>query len=362
MLILWHRNLILPHIVTITVPSGHQWGGVKIPRIEQEYFAAINGIKSEFYVPFGVYYYLINPYLNRWPFRRAYEDKNAFHVHLQLGLLDEDVKIRFPYMVFNRVNGKYYINGLHYATEIEAIQSLVVFGKDVIVKPTFDTWGNGVMKIKSNDINEDTLSMLNKKYGLNYTVQECVKQHPAMATFNQTSVNTVRVMTYFNSKGEYECLRTIQRFGGEGAVVDNACAGGGFCNVTLDGVVERRLFKMQSLQVGELASSVTKEIPSYDMIVKATLALHKQLPYFDLLGWDIAVDEDGIPVILEYNCVAPSLDLPQVSGGPLFSEDELEAIMPKVFAFKNKQHLAVNQLVWDEKPGYAWCDDYGFYI
>ena len=232
MLILWHRNLILPHIVTITVPSGYQWGGVKIPRIEQEYFAAINGIKSEFYVPFGVYYYLINPYLNRWPFRRAYEDKNAFHVHLQLGLLDEDVKIRFPYMVFNRVNGKYYINGLHYATEIEAIQSLVVFGKDVIVKPTFDTWGNGVMKIKSNDINEDTLSMLNKKYGLNYTVQECVKQHPAMATFNQTSVNTVRVMTYFNSKGEYECLRTIQRFGGEGAVVDNACAGGGFWEST----------------------------------------------------------------------------------------------------------------------------------
>lgn len=204
--------------------------------------------------------------------------------------------------------------------------------------------------------------MLNKKYGLNYTVQECVVQHPAMCTFNKSSVNTVRVMTYFNSKGVYECLRTIQRFGGAGAVVDNACSGGGFCNVTPDGVVERRLFKMQSLKVAELSSTVTKEIPSYDMIVKATLALHRQLPYFDLLGWDIAVDEEGIPVILEYNCVAPSLDLPQVSGGPLFSEEELMAIMPKVFAYKNKQHLAVNQLVWEEKSGFVWCDDYGFYI
>ena len=90
--------------------------------------------------------------------------------------------------------------------------------------------------------------------------------------------------------------------------------------------------------------------------------MHKQLPHFDLVGWDIAVDREGIPVILEYNCVAPSLDLPQIAGGPLFSEEELQAVMPRVFAFKNTPHYFVNQLVWPDKPGYAWCDDYGFYI
>lgn len=336
--------------------------GLKIPRIEQEYFYKINGIKSEAYLPYGIYYYLVNPYLNRWPFRRAYEDKNMFPVLLRLQLLDETVKIRFPRMVTNCINGKFFTWGGKQCSFSEAAGLLVDFHEDVIVKPTYDTWGNGVMKLKKEEINGDTLQKLLNRYGRNFLIQECVHQHPRMASFNNSSVNTLRVMTYYNSKGRYECLRTIQRFGGEGTVIDNASAGGGFVLVTADGKVQRTKYRMLSTHTETLPAQVTTDIPSYEMIIKATIELHKQLPHFDLVGWDIAVDREGIPVILEYNCVAPSLDLPQIAGGPLFSEEELQAIMPQVFAFKNTPHYFVNQLVWPDKPGYAWCDDYGFYI
>jgi hypothetical protein len=199
-------------------------------------------------------------------------------------------------------------------------------------------------------------------YGLNFTVQQCIKQHTKMASFNESSVNTVRVYTYFNSNGEYEILRTVQRFGGKGSVVDNASAGGGYCLIRSDGIVDRNIFRSLSMGKSQLESGVTKEIPSYDKICCATLELHRRLPYFDLIGWDMAVDEDGIPVVLEYNCVAPSIDIPQTAGGPLFSEEELLKLMPKVFNFRNNVKFAVNQISWEDKDNYLWTDDYSFYV
>ena len=41
------------------------------------------------------------------------------------------------------------------------------------------------------------------------------------------------------------------------------------------------------------------------------------LPYFDLIGWDFAVDEDGEPVFIEFN-VMPEQN--QISCGPSFGK------------------------------------------
>ena len=42
-------------------------------------------------------------------------------------------------------------------------------------------------------------------------------------------------------------------------------------------------------------------------------------PYFDFVGWDMTVLPDGEPLLIEFNLV-PSVEGPQMMGGPMFGE------------------------------------------
>ena len=47
--------------------------------------------------------------------------------------------------------------------------------------------------------------------------------------------------------------------------------------------------------------------------------MHKRLPYFDYVGWDVTVMPDGEPLLIEFNLV-PSVEGPQMMAGPMFGE------------------------------------------
>ena len=62
-------------------------------------------------------------------------------------------------------------------------------------------------------------------------------------------------------------------------------------------------------QIEVTDSGVTLEgyqIPCYDKVIAMVKRLHLRLPFFNLLGWDMAVGEDGEPVLVEFN-VDPGL-------------------------------------------------------
>ena len=62
------------------------------------------------------------------------------------------------------------------------------------------------------------------------------------------------------------------------------------------------------------------------------VAIDAMLPYFDIIGWDFAVDENGEPVCIEYN-VMPEPN--QISCGPTFGELS-EEVFKDVFIDKNR--------------------------
>lgn len=54
------------------------------------------------------------------------------------------------------------------------------------------------------------------------------------------------------------------------------------------------------------------------------------VPQFRLLSWDIAVDEDNSPILIEVNMYSGELDFHQLNNGPVFG-CETEAVLKEVF-------------------------------
>ena len=59
------------------------------------------------------------------------------------------------------------------------------------------------------------------------------------------------------------------------------------------------------------------EIPSYHQAVETVKRSHYQLPFFNLIGWDVAIDEEGDSVIIEWNIYTR---LSQSAFGPGFGK------------------------------------------
>jgi len=68
--------------------------------------------------------------------------------------------------------------------------------------------------------------------------------------------------------------------------------------------------------------------------VAKVLELHKYLPYFDFVGWDMTIMPDGTPLFIEFNLM-PSVEGPQMLAGPMFA-DQIDEILPRAGNFTTK--------------------------
>ena len=138
---------------------------------------------------------------------------------------------------------------------------------------------------------------------INFVVQRLVKQHPDLERLNPSSLNTLRVLS-FHFKGEVRILSAQLRIGGSGARVDNVAAGGFACPVRPDGRLYEKAVNRESVWTDETPNGIKLQticVPHYEEVTAAIKRLHPQLPYYNIIGWDFAVGEDGTPVMVEYN-------------------------------------------------------------
>ena len=141
-----------------------------------------------------------------------------------------------------------------------------------------------------------------------------------MAKLNDSSVNTIRILTY-RSEMEILVLYTAIRIGRSGESIDNESSGGISANIYSDGKIAK--YAISKPEDGQLETTDNGtvlegyEVPSYDKAVKLVQEQHFQLPFFDIVAWDIAIREDGEPVIIEWN-VFPGLS--QSACGPALGQ------------------------------------------
>lgn len=304
--------------------------GFKFNMVESEYYKLLTGVESNLYIPHSFFYYYLIPYLNSST--RYHQDKNL----LRRLICYDKRKIDYimPHQIVYNISGTFYTSEDEICSKEDAVGLILAYKGDIIIKPTTNALkGKNIVKLRREEITKSHVIELMDVYKADFSFEECMIQHPAMATFNKSSLNTMRIVTYRKSSGEIKCLHTLQRFGGDGSVVDNASAGGGFVAITDNGEVLRKIGHLKSLQTGWLDDSVTKKIPHFEKIKQTTLYLHTKLPYLNLIGWDMSVTPNGTPILIEFN-TCPSPYGWQTVYGPLLSQEDLDEIMPEIAKWK----------------------------
>ena len=271
--------------------------GKKVPLYSHEYFYSRTGYFTKDYVPTNIYHCELLPKANDKTLAKAYCDKNV----CDLLFPGENV----AHYVLKNMHGYYYYEGkpVSYEDALSLCRDL----KDIIVKPSLSSKGKGVQLMNFTDgINEkgESIEQVFKQYKEDFLFQKRVHQHKDMAALNPTSLNTIRVLSY-RSGLEVIIIYSVVRIGRKGSVVDNQSAGGISTPISKEGKLGKVAFGGYSTDnILETDTGIVLEdyqIPSYDKAIEMVKRMHMNLPYFNIIGWDLAIEEDGSPILIEIN-------------------------------------------------------------
>lgn len=170
-------------------------------------------------------------------------------------------------------------------------------------------------------------------------VQIAISQSLELSTLNSTSVNTIRMMTLLNSDGTVKLCSSCLRMGVDGAKVDNASSGGIVAGIDERGRLKKYAYKPTGERfIKHPTSGVIFEgfqIPNFENVKGFVMNLAPSYPYFRLISWDITLNQDNEPILVEANLSSGELDFHQLNNGPIFGDD-IERILSEVILKRNK--------------------------
>ncbi len=266
------------------------------------------------YIPSDLWFGRILPHYSDTILAKAWQDKCIQN------LLFADM--RRPVTVVKNIAGVFYDDDLTPMTEEQAVALCHDRGRILFKTSVGSGGGNSLRFFDSGDLTDGDIRELFRSYGRNFIVQEKLPQHPVMASFNPNCLNTFRIMTFLH-RGQVYVLSTVLRVGGIDSEVDNTCHGGVRCTVREGGRLDE-LGMTHRNGPWEYVDASPSGVPfagvvapGYDKALEAVRAHAARMPHFKIIGWDIAVDPEGEPVLIEFNAL-PGQN--QETDGPTFGE------------------------------------------
>lgn len=269
----------------------------------------------------------INRVLNPQPYCTEYSDKNNFDRLIGWGGV-------FPNTIL-RKTGNITMDADYKNIQLDhnRLKSLLAPYNRVILKPTVDSnSGKGVMLfvntngkwLHQNKGTELTVEFIIGLKG-SWILQEALEQHPFMAQFNPTSVNTLRLATYRSVKdNKVHLLSSVIRMGAQGACVDNLHKGGHMIRVMADGRLDDHCFDASARRSdthGDIDFSKNSFIvPEWETIVSFAKKVAERIGECRLVQHDIMIDKHGNPRLIEYNVIGFSAWIAQFTGTPALSD------------------------------------------
>jgi len=206
----------------------------------------------------------------------------------------------------------------------------------LIVKPLFGSAGRGIVLAKNINnkiiIQSGTTQIPIQDFALPTIaiVQEVIKQDNRMAVYSQNSLNTLRIVTMLTKNESIIIPAAIMRCGIGESYVDNWSAGGVGVGIDCEtGQLKKHAYDKYGNRYAEHPTSkVVFEdfcIPEWPNVVETAIKIQKAFPYYRILGIDIALQENGIPVLIEINGNPDLLMMEQMCGPLLQVKQNLRA-------------------------------------
>jgi len=222
------------------------------------------------------------------------------------------------------------------ASDADSLLELVDEHGGVVCKPVAAGRGKEVYVVESREeyaingepADEQSIRELQSSFN-EHLIDEQVQQHSFENTIFDGSLNTMRIVTMIDpDSGEPFLASNVHRFGTpDSAPVDNWSGGGIIARVDTGTGELSRIAKPSKTRIEWLDHHPTtgtrvngERVPNWDTVRELVLSVAKEFaeiwPY---VGWDIALREDGVPVIVEGNR-ATDVDLLQIFE-PLLADD-----------------------------------------
>ncbi len=340
-----------------TKMSGGQY---TVDPIYCQFYSQATGEFDPRYIPDDFQYWTLEYKCINFDYIRAFTDKNYLDLILK--------GIKMPETIVHCIKGAYLDANYQSISKEEALEKLKAERENGFVRKISiaSYGGSGVSFAAPNTDEKDLEKYLSLNDSNNFVIQKLIRQHPDMAVFNKNSVNSVRVLSIRRNDTVY-LASTVVRMGVNGSQVDNFSSGGVCCGVDENGYLKKYCYDAAGKKMTTHPSGIEMlgmKVPSYNKVREQVKILHDRFPQFGIISWDFAIDEDGDPVLIEYNVGRGGIHIHQLCNGPLYGDmtDQLirEAFgvakalpgitAPKItFAQLNEKGLP--RLVWEPVAG-----------
>lgn len=218
----------------------------------------------------------------------------------------------------------YHLDGIFYdsdftKTDLQAIRKKAAerSGEVFIKKDEVDR-GEGVIRIALEDVTEDRL----KRFG-NCVIQSPIKQHSFFDRIIAGPVATIRITTVREPDGTFAMRAAYLRVGRKDtpwvqsansvsvAILDRTGA--------LDSCCYTQDWRRWPGHPDTGFVFANRTIPHFEAAADTCVRLHVSVPHFAVIGWDVAITEEGSVQLIEWNGEHTGIKFSEATTGPCFT-------------------------------------------
>ena len=298
----------------------------RISTVYHRFYTLATGKFDARYIPDDLYYAYIDPFYNDWG-RAVHIDHKGYYRLMFPGA-------KQPTLLVYRMNGYWYDKDGNLIDCNEAIRICRSVKTCFVKQATESEGGHGITFMDNSQDDEARIVEVFENTKFDLVVQAGLEQSNILSAIYESSVNTIRLYTLFKRDGSVKLYSVILRMGINGAKVDNASSGGITVGVEGDGRLKRYAYNAKGVRFDKHPTSGVcfndYIIPNFEKVKTLVLNQALNFPHFRIISWDVAIDKDNEPVIIEANLRFGEIDFHQLNNGPLFGDDT-EEILKEVF-------------------------------